>query len=68
MNDTIYKCNDCEHEFTQPGDHCPLNRQRPRYCKDRDLYGGRGECSCDPCCPECGSDDFDEIEESEVAA
>jgi hypothetical protein len=56
-----YRCEN-GHEFERPSSRCYLN-QTPRYCRDRDVYGGRGECSCTDGCPDCGTEDFDEIEE-----
>jgi hypothetical protein len=60
----LYRCNECDTEFDTPGEKC-YHRPGKVHCIDRDFYHGRGECSCLPCCVDCGSEDFDEIEEND---
>jgi hypothetical protein len=63
---SYYICTACGEDFDTPGNKCN-RRQTPKYCLDRDVYRGRGECACEDCCPLCGSEAIDEIQEGETA-
>lgn len=54
----------CEngHTFEKPGDKC-YRKVAPRHCSNKGH--NNSECSCDECCPDCGSLFFEEVTDDE---